>query len=156
MSDERPHPLPDYLWDRSGHPEPDLVRLEQLLGGIRERCPIPELGPLPAATPRRRPAIRIALLAAAAAAVFALGGPAVRVWLTPWTVTTIEGTAMLDERRSRRLPVCTPVTHSRRIWQLACCCKWAPSAVSRLHQAPGFASWPRISGNIGWRSTGDA
>jgi hypothetical protein len=98
MTDEGPHPVPDYLWDRSGHPEPDLVRLEQLLGGIRERCPIPELGPLPTATPRRRPAVRVALLAAAAAGVFALAGPAVRVWLTPWTATTLDGVALVDQR----------------------------------------------------------
>ncbi len=98
MTDEGPQPLPDYLWDRSGRPEPDLVRLEQLLGSLRERCPIPELGPLPAATPRRRPAIRVALLAAAATAAFVLGAPAVRVWLTPWTATALEGIAMLDQR----------------------------------------------------------
>jgi hypothetical protein len=97
MTDQGPHPLPDYLWDRSGRPEPDVIRLEQLLGGIREHCPIPELGPLPTATPRTGRARRIALLATAAAAVFALAGPAVRVWLTPWTATTLDGIALIDQ-----------------------------------------------------------
>jgi len=30
----------DYLWDRSGGPDPEIVRLEELLGGARHRAPL--------------------------------------------------------------------------------------------------------------------
>ena len=97
MTDEVP-PLAGYLWDRTGRPDPELVQLERLLGSVRERCPIPELGPLPTAIPGRGRALRIALLATAAAAVFAVASPAVRIWLTPWTATTLEGIALVDRQ----------------------------------------------------------
>lgn len=97
MTDEVP-PLAGYLWDRTGRPDPEVVQLEQLLGSVRERCPIPELGPLPTATPGRGRALRIVALATAAAAVFAVAGPAVRIWLTPWTATTLDGIALVDRQ----------------------------------------------------------
>jgi len=58
----------DYLWDRSGAPDPEVQRLEQLLRAFRSQRPVP----LPAAPPRRR----WAMLAAAAA----LAG--IGIWLT--------------------------------------------------------------------------
>ncbi len=33
---------PDYLWDGSGEPDPEVQRLEQLLGTLRSRRPAPE------------------------------------------------------------------------------------------------------------------
>ena len=71
----------DYLWDKSGTPDPEIEQLEQLLGDLRYRRPSRNL-PLPQSTPvasRRtfRPAFAIAaavLFAMIAAGVwFALG-----------------------------------------------------------------------------------
>src|SRR5216683_2867319 len=33
----------DYLWDRSGPPDPDVERLEQMLGRLRSTPPVPDL-----------------------------------------------------------------------------------------------------------------
>src|SRR5438552_586417 len=33
----------DYLWDRSGTPDPDVERLEQMLGRLRGTAPAPTL-----------------------------------------------------------------------------------------------------------------
>jgi hypothetical protein len=56
----------DYLWDKSGEPDPDVERLENALGRLRYRRPAEPL-PLPAVTTRRpfrlslsRPALAIA------------------------------------------------------------------------------------------------
>ena len=35
--------MSDYLWDKSGEPEPDVERLEELLGGLRHAGAAPEL-----------------------------------------------------------------------------------------------------------------
>ena len=32
----------DYLWDRSGPPDPDVERLEQMLGRLRSTPPVPD------------------------------------------------------------------------------------------------------------------
>lgn len=61
----------DYLWDKSGTPDPEVEQLEQLLGNLRYRRPVNEL-PLPKHAPinqRRRFAPALAI---AAAAVFML------------------------------------------------------------------------------------
>src|SRR4029078_2851209 len=43
----------DYLWDRSGEPDTDVVRLEALLARYRHRAPMPALRPRPVpVTPR--------------------------------------------------------------------------------------------------------
>ena len=39
MSDE-------YLWDRSGPPDPDVERLERMLGRLRSKAPAPDLDAL--------------------------------------------------------------------------------------------------------------
>ncbi|MGH9346460.1 MAG: FecR family protein [Vicinamibacterales bacterium] len=89
----------DYLWDRSGAPDAEVVRLERLLGQIPDYCPVPELGPLPSARPgrglRTLPAVALAV---AATVVVVLGAAALRVWLTPWTVDTLEGTVRLGQQ----------------------------------------------------------
>ena len=70
----------DYLWDKSGEPDPEVERLEKALGSLRYRRPAEPL-PLPAAAPTRR-SFRLSFspaLAAAAALLFLIlaGG----VWL---------------------------------------------------------------------------
>jgi hypothetical protein len=71
----------DYLWDKSGEPEPEIERLEQLLGGLRYRRPATPL-PLPRRAPEQarrsfRPALAIAatlsFVMLAAGLWFALG-----------------------------------------------------------------------------------
>ncbi|MFT3768949.1 MAG: FecR domain-containing protein [Minicystis sp.] len=68
----------DYLWDRSGEPDPDVARLEGTLGKLRyqDRSFATPDAPEARAIPIRRPRRRILLLAAAA--VLAVG--AVIVW----------------------------------------------------------------------------
>jgi hypothetical protein len=83
-----------YLWDGSGEPDPDIVRLETLLGQLRQQ------GTLPALPPRVRgtmtwtlagiSAIAAALLIAAAA-WYAVGS-----LRHGWSVQTIAGTPVVD------------------------------------------------------------
>ncbi len=92
----------DYLWDRSGKPDPEVERLESLLSRFRHQRPAPEF-PMPVPEARRgwlralwaplvaRPALA-ALAAAAAFAVLLAGG-----WLLlersrpAWEVAKLEG-----------------------------------------------------------------
>ena len=90
MSEERDR----YLWDRSGEPDPEVQRLEALLG--RHRLTVPSSGQ-PRPPPRRRWALRGAIgLAAAAVACAAaiallprLGQPG-----TEWRVTSAGGASI--------------------------------------------------------------
>ena len=46
----------DYLWDRSGEPDPEVQHLEEILGGLRHRGSLPVLPGRPAQlAPRRSP-----------------------------------------------------------------------------------------------------
>lgn len=66
----------DYLWDKSGTPDPEIEQLEQLLGNLRYRRPAHEL-PLPKQAPvsqRRRFAPALAIAAAAVFMLVAAGG----------------------------------------------------------------------------------
>lgn len=82
----------DYLWDRSGDPDRDVVALERALGALPEHCPIPALAPLPTVVPVRRfRTVGRVALALAATILLVIGTMALRVWLTPWTVTTVAG-----------------------------------------------------------------
>jgi ferric-dicitrate binding protein FerR (iron transport regulator) len=65
--------MSDYLWDREGQTDPDVERLEGLLGRFRQELPAPDFGAVPrrAATPPRRVG-RGWLAAAAALAACAL------------------------------------------------------------------------------------
>jgi hypothetical protein len=80
----------DYLWDRSGAPDPVVQRLEQLLGRLQSAPPVPQL---PVAAVRRRhwPSLT-PMLAAAAAIVLMVAG----TWRTTqmsasWEITTVAG-----------------------------------------------------------------
>jgi hypothetical protein len=83
----------DYLWDKSGAPDPEVERLEQTLGRFRHTRPAPDF---PAVLPREdRPRTSRILwpLAAAAVVLFALG-----LWFTrfvgnraAWTIANLDG-----------------------------------------------------------------
>ncbi len=102
----------DYLWDRSGEPDPEIVRIEKLLGRYRHDAP------LRVAVHRRR---WIAFAAAAAVAVLIAGATlAIRFHWTsnaPWEIETIDGTPTVDgkiiEREDRFAVGDTLVTDDR-------------------------------------------
>ena len=97
-------PANDYLWDRSGEPDPEVVRLEGVLGTLRHRGGLPPLPDRPPATerlaPRSRPLVRFALLGLTAAAVLTLiaGAASFRYGLqrTGWSVETLAGAPVVD------------------------------------------------------------
>jgi hypothetical protein len=87
----------DYLWDRSGEPDPDVAHLEEVLGTLRHRSPLADL---PARPKRRRSAVRVILYGlTAAAVVFLVAGAA---WLSVgqrrfgWAVQTLAGLPVVD------------------------------------------------------------
>ena len=80
----------DYLWDGSGTPDPDVQRLEALLGRLRSAPPAPEL-PKPL-VPWRRLRTLAPMLATAAAVVLMVG----ITWQTihtsaSWEVVSVSG-----------------------------------------------------------------
>jgi len=87
----------DYLWDRSGPPDPDVERLERALAPLRYR----HRGDLASAR-AARPRILWAALAAAAAVIAAAGllltfVPGRRV--TGWQVASLQGSASMGGRQ---------------------------------------------------------
>ena len=90
----------DYLWDRRGRPDPEVVRLEQLLGTLRRADPPPLALPVEPAVPGSSRRFYVAL-GAAAAVVLALVGFA---WLhrsgvePGWTVTRMSGSPTLGDQ----------------------------------------------------------
>jgi len=90
----------DYLWDGTGTPDPDVVRLETLLAPYRHRGP---LTPLPRSSERRRIDARrprrvavhaaMQIMMAAASLVLVLGAAwfASAVRHAGWTVQSLEG-----------------------------------------------------------------
>lgn len=111
----------DYLWDGRGEPDPDVVRLEGLLGPLRHDAPLAAL-PEPDSRPRaaapssswRRRAPRAALAAgalAAAAVLLAIGAAAWIALVQPtigWSVRPVAGAPAIDGQvveRSTRLGI---------------------------------------------------
>jgi ferric-dicitrate binding protein FerR (iron transport regulator) len=81
----------DYLWNRSGPPDPDIQRLEQRLGRLRSVPPLPQLPEAGAERTRRRE--YGLLLAAAAAAIVLVVGGTWRTMRAPavWEVASVTG-----------------------------------------------------------------
>ena len=82
----------DYLWDRSGEPDPEIVRLESLLGryAARERV-------LP--FPRRYSALQIAAVAAMLILAFGVAMFALRFWWRAgeaWPIASVYGTPTIN------------------------------------------------------------
>src|SRR5215472_3598304 len=99
----------DYLWEGSGQPDPEIQRLESLLGRFRQSVPAPEFAAIPQTAPRRTwlwswpwfADHRGLLGVAAAAAVVLVVGAAWLAWrrtnrpATPpsgWEVVRVAGT----------------------------------------------------------------
>ena len=85
-----------YLWDGSGEPDPEIVRLENLLGQLRHHGVPPEL---PALKPARSwTSWAVAALSAAAALllVAAIGWYATLLLSRGWTFQTVAGTPTVD------------------------------------------------------------
>jgi hypothetical protein len=83
----------DYLWDGSGEPDPEVVRLEELLKPYGHRGALP---PLPARTPVRRhfaahAALQILTAAASLVLVAAAAWFAFAVRQSGWTVQSLAG-----------------------------------------------------------------
>jgi hypothetical protein len=89
-----------YLWDPSGEPDPEVVRLETLLGQLRQH------GTLPALPDRSRRGLRVSawtmgVLSAAAAVLLiaAAGWFVIERARNGWSVQTIAGTPVVDGLR---------------------------------------------------------
>jgi hypothetical protein len=104
---KRDHRNDDYLWDRSGTPDQEIVRLEELLGTLRHKGGNAELGRALDVDrkPRRTPRwTRIAYSAAAIAAALVLIAAAAAAWIAfvqpriGWAVETVAGTPSVDGR----------------------------------------------------------
>ena len=86
-----------YLWDGSGEPDPEVVRLETLLGQLRQDSPPPALPARPRRVVRLTAWTMRALSAAAAVLLIAAAG-----WLvigrarSGWSVQTLTGTPIVD------------------------------------------------------------
>jgi FecR protein len=82
----------DYLWDKSGKPDPDVEHLENVLGRLRSS---PGHAPRPVLTPARaRRRVRWAVGWAAAAVILVVMAAIVRMRMPPtpsWTVARVEG-----------------------------------------------------------------
>jgi len=83
----------DYLWDRSGPPDPEIVRLEKMLAPLRG--PTAAAPGLAAAAPRG-PSLR--WMTVAAAVLIAIAGWQIRLAPTPptaWQISRLDGAARL-------------------------------------------------------------
>ncbi len=90
----------DYLWDGSGEPDPEIVRLETLLGRLRHRGSPPEL---PARKPARFRIVPLIGALSAAAAILLIAGAGWFATVTlrrEWTVERIAGSPVVDGVRS--------------------------------------------------------
>jgi hypothetical protein len=99
----------DYLWNRTGHPDPEIERLEQVLGTLRSARPPTPLDQAPRARPRLLAWVLGLGLTAAAAALGGLllgrgqpgapaTGPAARAEGSGWVLTTLAGQPRVEGR----------------------------------------------------------
>ena len=68
----------DYLWDGSGEPDPEVQRLERLLGRLRHTRPAPEFPAPPVRFPRTRALFPRLALATAAVLLIAVAWQVLR------------------------------------------------------------------------------
>jgi hypothetical protein len=109
MTDETPRPNDDYLWDGSGEPDAEIVRLESLLAPYRHKD-APLLLPERRAAPRRFAPAVLQILTAAASLVLVATAAWLASTLRPagWTVQTLAGSPMVAGTRTdapSQLPV---------------------------------------------------
>ena len=99
----------DYLWNRSGTPDPEIVRLEQMLGTLRHKGGSPDFAPAleeksdpTMGRPGRWTQVMYSAGAIAAALVLlAIGAVAWVTFVQPrigWAVETVAGTPSVDGR----------------------------------------------------------
>jgi hypothetical protein len=106
----------DYLWDRSGEPEPEVQRLENLLGTLRYDAPVPAFPEISAEVDKVQAPVRrlfgwrpayVALSFAALAVTFTVGWWALHA-RPSYEVVSLKGTPRIGTatiRGSGRLPV---------------------------------------------------
>jgi len=91
----------DYLWDRTGPPDPDIVRLEHLLAQLRPAADGPRILMFPARARAARPSWSfVATIASLAAVIVAIVGVSWRLVQTSPSldVTRLEGTPTIASR----------------------------------------------------------
>ncbi len=85
----------DYLWDGSGEPDPEVRRLEELLGTLRSRRPAPELPEGAIRVQRLRLPVVLPALAASLVALLAASAWLATRWSGPatsgWRVARLQG-----------------------------------------------------------------
>jgi hypothetical protein len=91
----------DYLWDRSGKPDPEVQRLEHLLGQLRSDRPAPEINTSQAPTRPTRFGLLWRPLATIAAMMLVVAGVwAVQQRFKPsWEVASLEGAPKIGSTR---------------------------------------------------------
>ncbi len=98
----------DYLWDRSGKPDPEVERLERVLGRLRGERQAPDFSRVATTLSSRPRRFFFGLAAAAAFLLAALVWIATRPSDEPWRVARLEGSPRVGSRtipNSGRLPV---------------------------------------------------
>jgi len=110
----------DYLWDRSGEPDPEIQQLERLLGKFQHDSPIPILPEVVAERRwvvfpwRLRLSPALAMAAAGIAAIVAVTFLVYRMKPTPtnptgWDVSDLQGTLQIGQRTIGAKGRATPV-----------------------------------------------
>ena len=95
----------DYLWDRSGEPDPEIQQLEEVLGGLRSKRPAPDwsrqqkVRQIPGRGTRFQETGWRAVIAASVALVICASWLVMRPVRTGWQVARMEGAPLLGKSR---------------------------------------------------------
>jgi hypothetical protein len=99
MTENDREPQNDYLWDGTGVPDEEIVRLEKMLQPLRHRGSLPALPQRPSAIRLRRRIPQSWLAAVAALAIIVAGTWATGVFRSAdWRVSTLTGAPAVDGR----------------------------------------------------------